>query len=138
MAELKLNSPSMMGLVLRACLMICITLAGNNTYGQINRYVTEGNKFYDQQRYKEAAADYAKALSRNPNHTPSMFNLGNSLYQQKQFDSSRRVMTTAEKMVKDKNGKAAANYNIGNTYMSEQKWEDAINAYKRTKIFQVQ
>jgi len=103
-----------------------------SAHGQTNRYLQQGNKFYDEHKYKEAADDYAKAIRRDPSNTPGFFNLGNTLYQQKQFDSSRKVMATTEKLIKDKNGKAAANYNIGNTYMSQQKWEDAINSYKRT------
>jgi tetratricopeptide (TPR) repeat protein len=41
-------------------------------------------------------------------------------------------MEATEKVAKDKGSKAAANYNIGNTYMSQQKWEEAIDAYKKT------
>ena len=109
-----------------------LLLVSNISYGQTNRYLQQGNKLYEQQNYKEAAADYAKAISRDPNNTPGLFNLGNSLYQQKQFDSSRKVLAATERLAKDKPGKAAVNYNIGNTYMSQQKWEDAANAYKQT------
>lgn len=99
---------------------------------QINRLLTQGNQLYEQQKYKEAAADYAKALARDPNNVPGMFNLGNSFYQQKQYDSSRKVMEATARMSKDKGGQSAANYNIGNTYMAQQKWDDAIDAYKKT------
>jgi hypothetical protein len=34
-------------------------------------------------------------------------------------------MEATAKMSKDKNGQAAANYNIGNTYMAQQKWDEA-------------
>ncbi len=102
------------------------------TTAQVTRYLNQGNTLYGQKRYKEAAADYAKAVAKNPTYTPGLFNLGNSLYQQKQFDSSRKVMETTERVAKDKGSKAAANYNIGNTYMSQQKWEEAIDAYKKT------
>jgi Ca-activated chloride channel homolog len=71
-------------------------------------------------------------LAKDPNNTPGLFNLGNSLYQQKQYDSSRKVLAATEKLIKDKNGKAATQYNIGNSYMSQQKWEEAVNAYKQT------
>ena len=125
--KLKLDS-----LILRAGLMILLLSIGYTTKAQINRYLTKGNQLYDQQRYKEAAADYAKALSKDPNNAAGMFNLGNSFYQQKQYDSSRKIMEAMAKLSKDKGGQAAANYNIGNTYMAQQKWEDAINAYKET------
>jgi Ca-activated chloride channel family protein len=115
-----------------AVIMMCLIVLATDATGQTNRYIQQGNKFYEQQNYKQAAADYSKVLKKDPNNQPALFNLGNSLYQQKQFDSSRRIMAATEKVIKDKKGKAAANYNIGNTYMSQQKWEDAINAYKQT------
>jgi Ca-activated chloride channel family protein len=99
---------------------------------QTNNYLLKGNQLYEQQKYKEAEADYSKALQKDPNNTTGLFNLGNSLYQQKLYDSSRKVMATTAGAAKDKSSKAAANYNIGNTYMSQQKWDDAVNAYKQT------
>jgi len=99
---------------------------------QANKDIVNGNTLYDQQKYKEAEADYTKALANDPNNIAGLFNLGNTLYQQKKYDSSRKVMAATANTLKDKNGKAAANYNIGNTYMSQQKWEDAVNAYKQT------
>ena len=119
-------------LTMRTCVLIAVLFSYNLAYCQTNRYLEQGNKFYEQQNYKEAEADYAKALARDPNNMTGLFNLGNSLYQQKNYDSSRKIMAATEKMVKDKGGKAAANYNIGNSYMSQQKWEDAVNAYKQT------
>ena len=113
-------------------LVILLLLAATDAPAQVTRFLNQGNTLYGQKRYKEAAADYAKAVAKNPTYTPGLFNLGNSLYQQKQYDSSRKVMEATEKVAKDKGSKAAANYNIGNTYMSQQKWEEAIDAYKKT------
>ena len=101
-------------------------------HAQTNKYILQGNKLYEQQKYKEAADDYAKAIAKDPNNTSGLFNLGNSLYQQKKYDDSRKVMTETAKLSKDKPSAAAANYNIGNTYMSQQKWEDAVSSYKQT------
>ena len=112
-------------------LTIMILTAGINLQAQ-TRYIKEGNKLYEQQKYKEAAADYARAIAKDPSNTPGLFNYGNSLYQMKQYDSSRKVLATTAKVAKDKPERAAANYNIGNTYMSQQKWEDAVNSYKAT------
>jgi Ca-activated chloride channel homolog len=85
---------------------------------------------YDERKYKEAATEYNKALQKNPNNAPALFNLGNSLYQQKQFDATRKVMDATAKAAKDKDSKGEANYTIGNTYMEEKKWEDAVASYK--------
>ena len=101
-------------------------------FAQTNRLIHEGNQLYEQQRYKEAAIDYQKALKKDPNNVSGLFNLSNSLYQQKQYDSSRKFLESSEKAVKDKGGKSAINYNIGNSYMAQQKYEDAVKAYKQT------
>ena len=98
---------------------------------QPNRLVSEGNKLYQEKKYKEATSVYQKALTKNPNYTPGMFNLGNALYQQKQYEGARKVMDNAVKLDTSKIGKSAANYNIGNTYMAEKKWEEAVDAYKK-------
>lgn len=92
------------------------------------KQVSTGNKLYEQKKYKEAAAAYQQALTKNPTYTPGMFNLGNALFQQKNYDASRQVMSATAKQSKDKMVKSDANYNIGNTYMQEQKWDEAINA----------
>lgn len=109
--------------------IICLAFTG--AYGQAEKFVRNGNKLYEQKKFKEAGAAYQQALLKNPTYVPGIFNLGNSLYQQKQFEASRKVMDAAVKNSKDKGSKAGASYNIGNTYMSERKWEDAISAYKQ-------
>ena len=100
--------------------------------GQTNRLILEGNNLYNQQRYDEANKDYMQALQKDPNNVTGLFNLGSSLYQSKHFDSSRKILSATANALKDKGGKAAANYNIGNTYMAQKKWEDAIASYKNT------
>lgn len=120
------------GSVMHIGILMMIAVWSNHAFSQTNRYIQQGNKLYEQQKYKEAANDYSKALSKDPNNIPGWFNFGNSLYQQKQYDSSRKIMEATAKMANNSAGKAAANYNIGNTYMSQQKWEDAVNSYKQT------
>jgi Ca-activated chloride channel family protein len=109
--------------------IVCFACIDANAQGE--KQVRNGNKLYEQKKYKEASAAYQQALQKNPGYLPGMFNLGNSLYQQKQYDASRKVLNAAAKTSKDKLGKAGANYNIGNTYMSEQKWQEAVDAYKQ-------
>ncbi len=125
-ARLKPNSKSFPGMKF---LMLFLFLGCSSVYAQ-KKQVKDGNKLYAEKKYKEAAAQYQQALKQNPNFTPGMFNLGNSLFQQKNYDGARQVLGSAAKQSKDKAVRADANYNIGNTYMQEQKWEEAINAYK--------
>ena len=97
---------------------------------QQNSLVHEGNVLYQQQKYKEAANTYEQALQKDPNNTPGSFNLGNALIQQKQYDAARKTLAATAKTATNKTEAGAANYNIGNTYMTEQKYSDAVDAYK--------
>jgi Ca-activated chloride channel homolog len=124
----KRNTP--VGKLAATLALLFISLAAG---AQSSIFLQDGNKNYDKQNYKAAAQDYSLAIKKDTNNTAALFNLGNSLYQQKMYDESRKVMeSTARKLANDKKGNAAANYNMGNTYMSQQKWEDAVNAYKQT------
>jgi Ca-activated chloride channel family protein len=114
---------------------ICIAVAALlsvNAVAQTSKLLQQGNQLYSEKRYGEATQNYLKALQKDPNNTTGLFNLGTALYQNKKYDSSRKVMSVSANAIKDKGGKAAANYNIGNSYMAERKWEDAIAAYKNT------
>lgn len=108
-------------------MLICTAFAFANAQTSL---VRKGNKLYEEKKYKEAAGAYQQALIKNPTYTPGMFNLGNSLYQQKQYEASRKVLEATGKQVKDKGAKGGVNYNIGNSYMQEKKWQEAIDAYK--------
>ena len=114
--------------VLIMILLSTMAMAQNNT----NSLLQQGNKLYDQKRYDEATANYLQALKKDPNNATGLFNLGSALYQKKQYDSSRKLMVATADAIKDKGGKSAAHYNIGNTYMAQRKWEDAIASYKNT------
>lgn len=112
-------------------LAIALIFCHAGVHAQARKLVREGNKLYEAKKYKEASAAYQQALQKDPKYTPGFFNLGNAMYKQKQYDNARKVMANAAKTASDKQGKAAANYNIGNTYMEEQKWQEAIDAYKQ-------
>ena len=102
------------------------------SYAQSNNsMILKGNKLYEEKKYKEASQEYERALQKNPNNLPGIFNLGNSLYQQGNLEGSRKVLTAAAKTAKNKDAKGEANYNIGNSYMQEKKWEDAVDYYKQ-------
>lgn len=115
-----------------SAVIVCMAGMLQPVQAQVTRFIQNGNSLYGQKKYKEAAADYEKAVSRNPNYAPAWYNLGNTLYEQKKYDTSRMVLQHSLELAKDKQTKASTNYNIGNTYMAEQKWEDAIDAYKKT------
>ncbi len=116
---------------MRRCAIIFTLLSiGASANAQERRLVREGNDLYSKQKYKEAAAAYEKALKEQPAFVPGAFNLGNALIQQKQYDAARKVMDNTVKSSKDPRVQGGAQYNKGNTFMSEQKWQEAVESYK--------
>jgi len=117
--------------LLQWSICLFLLLGYGTVQAQEKNLVRQGNQYYQQQKYKEAAAAYQQALQKNPGYVPGSFNLGNSLIQQRQYDAARKVMTNTAKNSKIAGEQSGAHYNIGNTYMQEQKWQEAIDAYKR-------
>lgn len=97
---------------------------------QPKKEVRKGNELYKEQKYDEASKQYSNALLKQPNYVPGLFNLGNTKYKQKNYDASRKVFEGTAKTATEKNDQAAAYYNIGNSYMEEKKWKEAVEAYK--------
>jgi len=108
-----------------------LAFAALPVFAQERKLMKEGNNLYEQKKYKEAAAVYQQALQKNPTYTPGLFNLGNALYQSKQLDAARNALTTTAKSTNNQLERSSAQYNIGNTYMDEKKWQEAIDAYKQ-------
>ncbi|MFT4061915.1 MAG: tetratricopeptide repeat protein [Edaphocola sp.] len=93
--------------------------------------VRKGNKLYKEQKYGEAQAAYLAALKKAPANYAGTFNLGDALYKEKNYEQARQALQASAGGTSDKSEKARSFHNIGNTYMAEKKWEDAIAAYKQ-------
>ena len=96
------------------------------------QYVRSGNRFYRQQNFVKAEAEYRKSLSVNPENPQALYNLGCALLMQKkdsmavqQFEKAGRVETSPVR-------KAKVFHNIGFICQSHKLYGDAINAYKES------
>jgi len=108
--------------------------------------IRTGNKEYKKGSYSEAELSYRRAMEKAPASANAKFNLGNALY--KQVDSTmaqtapdeakqlqeqvRKLYENAAESYTNDQQKAAAHYNEGNTYLREQNWQAAIDAYKKS------
>jgi tetratricopeptide (TPR) repeat protein len=111
--------------------------------------VRAGNKKYAQGDYENAETDYYRALDKAAESVNVQYNLGNALYKQlSQLDSVALQDPETQKQIKEKlseirrhytplaeaeadpKQRATAHFNIGNSYMLEQDWENAVEQYK--------
>lgn len=94
--------------------------------------VREGNKLYNQLNFSEAEIAYKKALSKSPNYPKASYNLGNAIYQQQRNKEAVSQFEVVEKTFTDKEGKAQAYHNMGNSFMNEKQYDKAVQAYKNS------
>lgn len=116
----------------RFYLFILFMLAENILAAQSqNKGLYYGNKNYKEGNFKEAEENYLKAYEPKKNRE-AQYNLGNALYQQKNFDGAAKHFGEVATVTKDPSLKSSANYNLGNTFMEKKNWGEAIKAYKES------
>lgn len=94
------------------------------------KYIRDGNELYKQGKYVEAAAKYAEALKIKKDYLAAYLNQGNALYQQDSLDLATQQFELAANLSTDKDLKAKAYHNLGNSYLKAGKYEESIEAYK--------
>lgn len=94
----------------------------------------EANREYENKQYQEAEAGYRQSASRFPDKSVSSYNLGNSIYKQKQFAESRNAYLNAVKNATSRIDKHRAYHNLGNVFMIEKNYTAAVESYKNALI----
>ena len=92
--------------------------------------VREGNKLYSKEKYDDASIAYRKALDKNSLYKKATYNLGNAMYQNKNFKEAVPQYELAVKAAKNKFDKADAYHNIGNSMLEQKQYQTAVDAYK--------
>ncbi len=112
-------------------LMMMLFFNYNSFAQKKNTELYIGNKNYKEQKFSEAENAYAKIITKNPKNRAAQFNLGNAQYQNKQYDKALKNYEKVATVSPDKNLKATAWHNAGNTFADQQKWAESINYYKQ-------
>lgn len=95
-------------------------------------FVREGNEFYKQKKHTDAAVSYKKAMEQSATYYKATYNLGNALFEQKNYKEAIPQYELTLKGAKTKIQKSAAYHNIGNAHMAEKEYEKAIEAFKNS------
>lgn len=105
---------------------------------QDKKSIREGNEYYRQQQYDEAAEAYQRSLGNGgANGLESVvgnFNLGAAWYKQQKLDDAVQQFTDIAESASDKSLKAKAYHNLGNALLESQKLEESIEAYKQSLL----
>jgi len=99
--------------------------------GQSGRtLLREGNDQYSEEKYSDAEVSYRKALESVDDVDAGRFNLGDALYEQGRFDEAVGQYENVLASTREREIRAKAYHNIGNSNLKNKKLEESITAYK--------
>jgi len=96
------------------------------------KLLREGNELYNKKQYTDASVAYQKSLGQNTKYGKASYNLGNALYQNKNYKEAVPQYELTAQTAKDKFTKAEAYHNIGNAMMEQKQYQPAVDAYKNS------
>jgi Ca-activated chloride channel family protein len=81
-------------------------------------------------QFPVAEADYRKAIALNPKSETAKYNLGNAYYDRDLNGEAGQRFSQAAAVADSKEAKHKAFHNLGNSYMNDTKYQEAVDAYK--------
>lgn len=102
-------------------------------FAQTDRqHVRYGNRWFKQDNYVKAEAEYRKAVDKNPSNPQALYNLGCALLMQKKDSAAIQQFENAGKIETNPKRKAMAYHNIGWICQSLKMYGEAVEAYKES------
>lgn len=117
-------------IIIIAYLILAFTGTAGLYAQQKDRILPKGNQDYADNKFVDAEANYRISDSKFPNKAAAPFNLGNSIYKQKQSGEAKFAYAKALRNSKTRSQKHRAFHNLGNVFMNEKDYSQAVEAYK--------
>ena len=95
-----------------------------------NNYIAEAQEALSENDFAAAEASYRKAVAKDPSNVTAKYNMGNLYYgKEKSVNAEQRLKAAAE-IAATKEEKHRIYHNLGNSYMQQEKYQEAVDAYK--------
>lgn len=95
-----------------------------------SNHLANGNREFEKGNYAEAEAHYRAAHAKNPGNSNAYYNLGNSIYKQGAGSEAKYAYAKAIDVAKTKAERHQAYRNLGNVYMDEKNYREAVDTYE--------
>lgn len=115
--------------ILRVFVVLSVVLASRLEAQSVRSLVNRGNDLYKEGKYTDAEVNYRKALEKEKSLVPGKFNLGNALHKEGKLDDAVRQYEMALQPDVPAETRAKVYYNIGNSHLRQQKYQEAIHSY---------
>ncbi len=121
------NYPSM----LATSLLLFFIQTESFAQGAGRAKVLEGNRAYAEEKFDEANDKYRDAQVDNPESPIIHFNIGDALYQKRNYEEALKSYQSAVQKSNDPQLQAQGYYNLGNTLFRMDKLQESIAAYQQ-------
>ena len=120
---------------LKYIVIILLCLVGMYSFAQTEKkLIRTGNELYDKGKFKEAEMNYRKALDVNKGSQGGQFNLGDAIYQQRNFEESSKIFGNLAESKLSADDKATVLHNLGNSLLEGKNYEKSISAYQNSLL----
>lgn len=98
------------------------------------KYIRSGNKAFKKGEYSQAIVDYGKSLVVDSTSVAGNYNLANVLMKTENPQEAQKIYEALADTVKmeEKEIKSRYNHNIGNSYLEQKQYQQAIDSYKES------
>jgi len=94
------------------------------------KYLRKGNSAYNKGDYNDAEILYRRALEENPNSLKALYNLGNALYRQNNFEEAAKIINSITDAETSKKIQSKLFHNLGNAHFKNEAYAESVEAYK--------
>ncbi len=128
----------MKGILIRTLILFTVIFSyiiENNLLAQTKatlQDVRKGNSLFEKGKYKEAEIEYRKAMDKSPDYQKAKFNIGTTLYKQGRFEDAHKIFSELTPPDKDKKMASTYWYNVGNSLLSQKKYQESMDAFKNS------
>jgi len=100
-----------------------------HSFSQDENNLWKGNKSYQDRQYNKAQESYQNSLELLPSDEAT-YNMANTLYKQQKYADAAKLFKSVADQTDDKDLKAEAFHNLGNSYLKSKELDKGIEAYK--------
>ncbi|MCB7482004.1 tetratricopeptide repeat protein [Christiangramia sediminis] len=97
---------------------------------EANKFIAEAQEALSENDFASAEASYRKAISKDPSNLNAKYNMGNLYYAKEKSLNAEQRLKEATELEATKEEKHRIYHNLGNSYMQQKNYQEAVNAFK--------
>lgn len=97
---------------------------------QSDNYIAQAQDALSENDFAHAEAAYREAIAKDPSNTSAKYNMGNLYYSKEKATSATDRLKQAAKVANSKEDKHRIYHNLGNTFMKQKNYQEAVNAFE--------